>query len=125
MEALEMRNIRPEWIIAMIVRNFGNGATIEEISEKVVRLQKNGINTSRVRVRRSPRGYYSEDIHQFVSGLFFSGFAGELSPHVSLTREGAELCDEIIKDFYDHNSEMAERVAQALGIDLNKSIGGD
>jgi hypothetical protein len=123
METLAVRSIRPEWIIAVIVRNFGDGATIEEISEKISILRQKGIDTSRVRVRRSPRGYYSEDIHQFVSGLFYSGFARELSPRISLKEEGIELCDEIIEDFHDSNPEAAKEVADALGINLKDSVG--
>jgi hypothetical protein len=121
METLVVGSIRPEWIMAMIVRNFGDGATIEEISGKIPILQKKGIDTSRVRVRKSPRGYYSEDIHQFVSGLFYSGFARELSPRISLKEDGIQLCDEIIRDFYDSNPKMAKKAADALNIKLKDS----
>jgi hypothetical protein len=122
MEALATKSIKPEWIMALVVRYFGNGSTIEEISEKIPILRRNGIDTSRVRVRKSPRGYYSEDIHQFASGLFYSGFARELSPHISLTEEGKELCDEIIKDFYEFDPELSKRIADILGIELKISI---
>lgn len=116
-----MKSLRPEWIIALIVRYYANGATIEEISEKIPILRNEGIDTSRIRVRKSPRGYYSEDVHQFVSDLFFSGFAKELSPHIVLKKDGIQLCDEIIQDFRNSNPKLAEKIANVLNIDLNRS----
>jgi hypothetical protein len=120
---LETKRIKSEWIIAAIIRSeAGNGANIEEMSEKFLKMSQDVGDIGSIRLREVPNGYYSEDIDRFVTKLFLFGYSTERSPSVRLTREGIDLCDKLIRKGYEEVPNEIKKIAKALNLDLNEIL---
>lgn len=89
--------------------------SIENLSEKLIELQKNGIDISPVKVRRVAGGYYSEDLDRMISSFVITGVAKQRSPF-TLIGKGRERCKHYFLEAKKVDKARMEQVSKVLGI---------
>jgi hypothetical protein len=104
--------------IALVVRAAAQRRSAEwpyirDISRLLFELRQKGFRFRDLGLRRIPDGYYSEDVETFVGQLLSMGYATQRSP-IMLEEKGKELCDEILKEQGEKNSEQLHRLEAAL-----------
>jgi hypothetical protein len=99
----------------------GKQLYIEDLSEYLIQLEKEGIDISRIALSRSLNKYWSEDIAQFVSeGLVF-GFLRQKSP-LEFTDRCVEVCKNAIESRLSSRKELLPLLAKAGDILQLKSL---
>lgn len=107
----------PEEIFAFILLTTNNCDTISGLSQKILDLKKNKIDTSLIALRSSPDGVYSEDMDRYTSFLLTFKYAQQKSP-IRLTDKGISLCQSVAKKAVSRNPQVAKEVARILGYNI-------
>jgi hypothetical protein len=93
----------------------GKQLYVEDLSEYLVVLEKEGIDISRIALSKNLDKYWSEDIAQFVSeGLVF-GFLRQKSP-LEFTDRCVEVCKNAIESRLSSRKELLPLITKAGAI---------
>jgi hypothetical protein len=111
-------NLYPEEIFAFILLSTKEGS-ISSLSQRVLDLKNNKIDTRYIALRSSPDGVYSEDIDRYISFLLTFKYAQQRSP-IRLTPKGEELCLNVARKALQRNPKIATEVARILKYDVSK-----
>jgi hypothetical protein len=115
-------NLPIEKVIALILLDPSSVNTnVTALSQKLMQLEEHGLNLEFVAMRRSPDGFYSEDVDSYLSYLLIYDYISERSS-IRLTEKGRKFLKEIVRKANEKYPEALKQVAKILNIDLKKII---
>ena len=109
------------FVALVLLDSSTDNIDVTSLSQKLIQLRRHGITFDLIDCRRAPRGYYSEDIDNYISYLLTFGYITERSP-IKITKKGTEFLKKVIKKTLEMNPEGLNEVAKILNIDLRKII---
>jgi hypothetical protein len=111
------RPLYPEELIAIVLLSTEGG--VSDLSQKLLDLKKHNVDIGFIALRSSPDGVYSEDIDTYISFLLTFDYATARSP-IKLTEKGKSLCAEIVKNAFNRNPDIVNRIASVLAFNIKK-----
>jgi hypothetical protein len=92
----------------------GAAAEMREIAALLNKLRTSGVSLGGIILKRTPVGYYSEDLEILLGHYVDSGFAAKQNP-VSLTEEGRKLLKAVIIEERNNNPTAIRDIENILG----------
>lgn len=104
---------------AILLTDFNVPRTIEQMSEKLIKIKSSGIDISHIEVGRNSRGIFSQSINGYLGGLdFLQGGVEEVKTENGtvyvINEKGRIFLEKVVARAYSSNPVEYSRILAAL-----------